>query len=179
MTKRLILRSWRREDAPALYALAKDPRVGPAAGWKPHKSVKESREIIKTVFSVPEVYAVVLRTSGEIIGCAGLMTDKNSNIGLASTDCELGYWIGAPYWGNGYCTEAARALIGRGFEDLAMHRIFCGYFEGNEPSRRVQEKCGFVAHHVERDVMWQELGVKKTQYVTCLSKQDWICNRFI
>ena len=51
MTKRLILRSWRREDAPALYALAKDPRVGPAAGWKPHKSVKESREIIKTVFS--------------------------------------------------------------------------------------------------------------------------------
>ena len=48
-TKRLLLRPWREEDAPALFRYASDPQVGPSAGWKPHASLEESREILRTV----------------------------------------------------------------------------------------------------------------------------------
>ena len=63
-TERLILRPFETGDAADLYAYARDPRVGPAAGWQPHESVEESREIIRTVFSEPGVFAVTLRERG-------------------------------------------------------------------------------------------------------------------
>ena len=60
-TKRLLLRPWREEDAPALFRYASDPQVGPSAGWKPHASLEESREILRTVLSEPGTFAVILR----------------------------------------------------------------------------------------------------------------------
>ena len=72
-TKRLILRHWREDDAEALYKYASDPDVGPIAGWPPHTSPENSLEIIRTVFAAPETYAVVLKDTGEPIGCCGIM----------------------------------------------------------------------------------------------------------
>ncbi len=72
-TNRLILRPWHEEDAEALYKYASDPDVGPIAGWPPHTSVENSLEIIRTVFSAPETYAVVLKDTGEPVGCCGIM----------------------------------------------------------------------------------------------------------
>ena len=60
-TDRLILRPWQESDAEALYKYAKDPEIGPAADWPPHTSVEDSLEVIRTVFSAPETYAVVLK----------------------------------------------------------------------------------------------------------------------
>ena len=60
-TERLILRPWTETDAEDLYRYAKDDRVGPTAGWPPHSSVDNSAEIIRTVFSAPETYAVCLK----------------------------------------------------------------------------------------------------------------------
>ena len=57
-TERLILRPWNESDAEILYEYAKDDRVGPIAGWPVHTSVENSREIIKSVLSAPETYAV-------------------------------------------------------------------------------------------------------------------------
>ena len=73
-TDRLILRSWHDSDAEELYKYAQNPQVGPVAGWPPHQSVEESLEIIRTVFSYPETYAVVLKETGKPIGCIGLKT---------------------------------------------------------------------------------------------------------
>lgn len=174
ITERLILRSWREEDAKSLYRLASDPRVSVEAGWKPHKSPKESLMTIRDVYSQPEIYAIVLRSTGEVIGSVGLMTSHNSNIGLAKADCELGYWIGVPYWDNGYCTEAAAALINRAFDELSMQRVFCSYVEGNKPSQRVQKKLGFYPHHINKNVYLDSFGESVTEYVSCLSKQDWL-----
>ena len=70
-TKRLILRPWQETDAEHLYQYAKDPEVGPPAGWPPHTSVENSREIIKSVLSEPETYAVCLK-DGSPIGSIGL-----------------------------------------------------------------------------------------------------------
>ena len=63
-TKRLILRPWSENDAEELYKYASDPEVGPPAGWPPHTSVENSREIIRTVLSAPETYAVCLKENG-------------------------------------------------------------------------------------------------------------------
>ena len=70
-TDRLILRPWRETDAEALFKYASDPDVGPRAGWPPHKSVEESLEIIRTVFSAEGMWAVELKETGEAIGCVG------------------------------------------------------------------------------------------------------------
>ena len=82
MTERLILRAWREEDAEDLYGYAKSPQVGPIAGWPVHTSVENSREIINTILSAPETYAVVLKSTGKPVGSIGLMVGKKSNIGL-------------------------------------------------------------------------------------------------
>ena len=66
-TERLILRPWQESDAEDLYTYAKDPEVGPPAGWPPHTSVENSRDIIKTALSRPETYAVCLK-NGKPIG---------------------------------------------------------------------------------------------------------------
>lgn len=71
-TPRLLLRPFREGDAAELYDYAKDPRVGPIAGWPPHTSVENSLEIIRTVFSAPNVFAVADRESGRVIGSAWL-----------------------------------------------------------------------------------------------------------
>ena len=72
-TERTLLRPFTEGDAEDLYAYAKDPRVGPIAGWKPHGSVEESREIIRTVFTSPDTFAVVDRETGRVIGSAGFV----------------------------------------------------------------------------------------------------------
>ncbi len=176
-TQRLILRHWRESDAEDLYEYAKDPLVGPIAGWPPHTSAENSREIIKGVLSAPETYAVVLKDTGKPVGSIGLMVGKQSNLDIGCDEGEIGYWLGVPYWGRGLIPEAVRAIIKYGFENLRLTKIWCGYFEGNDKSRRVQEKCGFRYHHTNKDVELPLMGDVRTEHVTCLTKEDWLKNR--
>lgn len=165
-TKRLILRPWREEDAPSLYRYAKDPRVGPIAGWNPHKDEAESLNIIRTVLSEPETYAVILKETGEPVG----------SVGLKGTDGEipeLGYWIGVPYWGQGLIPEAAEALLERAFTVLDKTGVWCGYYDGNHKSRRVQEKCGFTYHHTEWGKRSPITGDIHDEHFSYLSRKDW------
>lgn len=144
-TPRLILRHWREDDAEILYRYASDPAVGPAAGWPPHESIDNSLEVIRTVFAAPETYAIVLKATGEPIGCCGIVLRD----GMAVGEAEIGYWLGAPYWGQGLMTEAVRGLVCRCFDILGQSAVWIGYYDGNDRSRRVAEKCGFTYHHTE------------------------------
>lgn len=72
-TSRLILRPWEETDAASLYKYAQDPMVGTQAGWPPHTSIENSLSIIQSVFSAPEIYAVVLKETQEPIGSIGLL----------------------------------------------------------------------------------------------------------
>ena len=143
-TSRLILRRWADEDAESLFRYAKDPAVGPAAGWPPHTSVKNSLEIIRTVFSEPETYAVVLKSTAEPIGAIGIVSDANR---YPDGEAEIGYWMGKTHWGNGYMTEAAKALVEHGFNNLGLSCLWISHFDGNLRSRRVAEKCGSTYDH--------------------------------
>ena len=133
-TDRLILRSWYDSDAKELYKYAQNPQVGPVAGWPPHQSVEESLEIIRTVFSYPETYAVVLKETGKPIGCIGLKTGNATDLTERDDECELGYWLGVPYWGQGLMTEAAKEMVRHAFEDCGMMKVWVGYYDGNNRS---------------------------------------------
>ena len=78
-TPRLLLRPFEEGDAAELYDYARDPRVGPIAGWPPHTSVENSREIIRTVFSAHNVFAVADRESGRVIGSAGFVGEHRDD----------------------------------------------------------------------------------------------------
>lgn len=172
-TRRLILRPWQETDAADLYAYAKDLAIGPIAGWPPHTSLENSREILKGVLSAPHTYAVVLRETGKPVGSIGLMIGTASNLNINPDEGEIGYWIGVPYWGQGLIPEAVRELVRYGFEDLGLSTIWCGYFEGNEKSRRVQEKCGFIYHHTNQNIEWSLMNDIRTEHISRLTKEAW------
>ena len=170
-TKRLILRPWREDDAEALYEYAKDPHVGLPAGWPPHTSVENSREIIRSVLSAPQTYAVCLRSDGKPIGSIGL---HRNDLAEKDDEYELGYWVGKPFWGQGLIPEAAGELLRYAFEELRMNRIWCGYYDGNVKSRRVQDKLGFVYHHTTEGLELSLLGEIRTGHVMLLTKEKWL-----
>ena len=174
-TKRLLLRAWKESDAEALYKYAQNPNVGLIAGWAPHTSVENSREIIKAVLSAPETYAVVLKETGEAVGSVGIMTARSEIKSAQMTDneCEIGYWIGEPYWGQGLIPEAVNELLRYAFEDLEKATVWCGYYDGNEKSKRVQEKCGFVYSHTEVNKPVPLLNEVRTAHFTKISQQEW------
>lgn len=142
-TERLELRPWRAADAADLYALARDPLVGPAAGWAPHRSEAESAEVIRTIFSAPETYAVTLRDGGRLVGCAGLLFAGAAHLALGASEAEAGYWLGTPWRGRGLIPEAVDALARHAFDDLGLTALWACCFPENGASRRVLEKCRF------------------------------------
>ena len=109
-TERLLLTPWTTDEADVegLYAYAKNPNVGPNAGWSPHASLEESKEIIETLFLPNEVWAIREKESGKIMGSIGLESDRRRE---DVKSLEMGYSLGEEFWGCGYMTEAARAVM--------------------------------------------------------------------
>lgn len=173
-TERLVLRPWAKSDAKSLYEYAKDPDIGHPAGWPAHKSVRDSRWIIRHILSADETYAVCLRDDDRAIGSVGLIKPSQKRVKLSPNEMEIGYWIGKPFWGNGYIPEAARELLRHAFEDLGCTGIWCSWADYNDKSQRVQEKCGFVFHHTEEDVPCKLIGDIRTVRFSYLSKEDWL-----
>lgn len=174
-TERLLLRPWREDDAADLYAVAKDPEVAFPTGWLPHTSVENSREIIKKVLMVEGNYAITVKGEDKAIGCLGY---KKPSASLAcEKDIEIGFWIGKAYWGHGYVPEAAKELIRQAFVDLGYEAVWCCYYEGNEKSKRCQEKLGFKYHHTEKDVYNHLINEMITRVYSRITKEEWMASR--
>ena len=143
-TRRLILRTWREEDAESLYRYASDPRVGVPAGWPPHESVEMSREVIMRFFLPnPHVFAIVPKDSDNPIGCIGLVPEGDEHYVTAHAEREVGYWIAYPCWGKGLTTEALKGFISYCRTELRLESLLITTDSRNMASRRVAEKCGF------------------------------------
>ena len=164
-TPRLRLRPWSDADAPALFELARDPRIGMLCGWKPYEHIDDAHEALSTFLAVRDSYAVTLTSTGELVGSIALRVD---NASAETTIADIGYWIGAPYWGNGHATEAGNAIIDRARE-LGVETIILKYFDGNNASRRVSEKLGFVWKGREDDVEYPLIGKRLTVHRTELT----------
>lgn len=172
-TERLILRPWEESDAEKVYEYCKEDELASPTGFPAHKNVEESLKILKNVLMVPETYALCLKESGMPIGNISLKLAGTSDITDKEDEGELGYWLGKDFWGMGYMPEAGRALIKHIFEDLGMTRLWCGYYEGNEKSKRSQEKMGFRLHSFVKNVDVPLLGIKRNAYVSVLTKEQW------
>ena len=172
-TERLLLRKWTKTDADSLFRYASNPEVGPIAGWPPHKSVEESKDIIKNVFNGAECYAICEKENNIAIGAVELKLNGHTDMTKRDDECELGYWLGQPFWGRGYMPEAARELLRHGFEELGMTTIWCSYYDGNVKSKRVQEKLGFVFHHTCAEVPVPLLNETRVGHTNILTKEHW------
>lgn len=169
-TNRLILRPWREDDAEDLYRYASDPDVGYPAGWTAHTSVENSRDVIRTVFSAPDIFALCLKTDEKPVGCIGF---NRNDLAEDEDEYELSYWIGKPFWGQGLVVEASREMLRYAFENLNMSRIWCGYYDGNERSKRVQEKLGFVYQRRTEGLEVSLLGEIRVGHSNLMTKDRW------
>ncbi|WP_026651655.1 GNAT family N-acetyltransferase [Butyrivibrio proteoclasticus] len=173
-TDRLILRGWLDSDADSLFKYAQDERIGLNVGWEPHKNAAYSRAVIRTILSTKESYAICLKGNGnEPIGSVDLTFADRSVKELSQNEAELGFWVGVPFWDQGYATEAVREMLRYGFEDLELTTIYCGFFTGNHKSERVQEKCGFKYHHTNESVYITMLNENRQEQVNFLTREDW------
>ena len=141
-TERLLLREWNLNDVDDLFDYAKNPNVGPHGGWKPHETKAESMVILQTLFlDKYDSWAMVLKENGKVIGSIGYEQD----VRRIEINCrELGYALAEDYWGRGIMTEAARAAIQYGFEEMKLDMVSIYRSPLNNRSGRVIEKCGFT-----------------------------------
>ncbi len=140
-TERLVLRNYTLADAPAIQRLAGSREVAFNTLRIPHPYPEGEAE--RWIAAHGEgraegeyAFAVTLRDGGDLIGTVGL------HVAPEHDHAEIGYWIGVPYWGHGYATEAAEAVVRFGFETLSLNRIFASHFSRNPASGRVLQKIG-------------------------------------
>lgn len=176
-TDRLILRPLEEGDRERLVALIGDWEVARMLSSVPHPYTEAdfrdflNRQKDKQAAGNQELFALtqVDRPTDGLIGCVGVHLDKDAdNAGTR----ELGYWLGRPYWGKGYASEAARAAVDFAFERLNAPLLESGHIVGNKGSRNVLEKLGFRFTHVEK--LW---CVARARYVdsrrVVLTRRDW------
>lgn len=153
VTERLIIRQWDIKDSEDLYEYAQSNLVGPNAGWKPHTSEDESKEVINMFINNNDSYAIVLKKEDKVIGGIGLH-NKKPDFDLAHLkQAEIGYVLNPKYWGNNYVPEAVKALINYGFIEMNLDLIWCGHFDFNNKSKRVVEKCGFQYKFTRKETL--------------------------
>ena len=148
--ERLTLRAYTMSDAADLQRLVGDRAIAdttlsishPYENGMAEEWIKTHAPRLEDGTSV--TFAVTLTESGALVGTVGLGINKSHD------RAEAGYWIGVPYWGNGYCTEAAREILRFCFEELELQRVFAGHFAGNEASGHVQRKIGMRHEGVQR-----------------------------
>ena len=137
-TPRLLLRAPLLSDAARISLLAGDFDVASMTGTLPHPySEQQAAEWVASVLAGEEGVVFVIERSGALIGCTGYRA-------FGEDHAELGYWIGKPYWGMGYATEAARALILHAFEADVFAYLTVGHFSDNPASARIIAKFGFA-----------------------------------
>ncbi len=147
ITKRLYLRALKPTDLKAFNAYAKKPHIGPAAGWKPHESLEESRKILNMMIHESEVWGITLIDDDTLIGTIGLHVRHFDN--AMANRKEIGYVLDDKYWHQGLMTEAVLKVIAYGFDTLELDEIECGHHKDNLRSKRVIEKTNFIYDHIE------------------------------
>ncbi|HEY9738517.1 MAG TPA: GNAT family N-acetyltransferase [Trichocoleus sp.] len=171
-TERLILRPFSLADAPNVQRLAGEWDIAARTLVIPHPYPDGLAE--QWIRSHPQDFA-----AGNAVNFAITLIDNTLcgaiGLGLVAENqlAELGYWIGKPYWGNGYCTEAARALLKFGFLNLGLNRIQATHYSDNPASGRVMQKIG-MTHEGRRRQHTFRWGEFKDIELYGILKQDWL-----
>ena len=153
-TERLRIRPYSEADIPELLPLIGAKEVAETTLRIAHPyTERDARAFLELVQDPGKMWlAITLRQDGRQIGGIGLRIDEDHK------HAELGYWLGVPYWGQGYATEAARELLRHGFEELKLHRIFATHFKNNPASGNILRKLGMHYEGCRREhlLKWGE-----------------------
>jgi RimJ/RimL family protein N-acetyltransferase len=171
-TDRLILREFVEDDWRAVHAFLSDPEVSRYCPFQPpteEETREEIRKLIDGQRAKPPQYdfALVLRSTGTLIGlCRLTMRPDELRQG------EILYLLNRRYWGQGYATEAARAVLGYGFEELGLHRVYATCRPANVASSRVMEKVGMQQEGHLRRHRWMK-GTWQDSLLYAILEEEW------
>ena len=172
-TTRLILRPFAATDAPDVQRLAGAPEVADTTLNLPHPyMVSDAEQWISShadrlAFGSSVAYAVTRRTDGVVLGAISLM-----EISARDRRAELGYWLGVPFWNQGYMTEAADALVDYGFSQLNLNKITAAHFGRNLASGRVMQKIGMRQEGMQRRHVCKN-GIFEDSVLYGLLAEEW------
>ncbi len=181
-TGRLTLRPWEERDLSDFHAYARVDGVGQMAGWKPHRNLEESGEILSHFIASKKCFA--LEYQGKVIGSLGIEEYNEENFPeLAELQGrEIGYVLSRDYWGQGLMPEAVQAVIRYLFDTVRLDFILVGHFDWNRQSGRVAQKCGFSyvktvdyetrCHTVERSMEYILRRPKEHFMEGCVPEDD-------
>ncbi len=147
LTERIKLRGFKKSDLEDLYKLCTNPKIGPDAGWEPHKSRMQTSKILGNFVRSPEVWAMELREDGRVVGSISFSEDAKRNHPFARV---VGFFLEEELWGKGLMTEAVREVIRYSFEEVGLEVLSVYHYPYNTGSQRVIEKCGFSYEGVLR-----------------------------
>lgn len=170
-TGRLVLRPLAMDDIDQLQVLANDADVARSLASLPYPYTREDAlafiEQARGAMRHAQAFnfAVTRQDDGVLVGVAGL------TVHTAHYTAEMGYWIGSPYWGQGYATEAARALIHFAFERLELHRVYAAHFVDNPASERILQKVGMTWEGTLRAHYWRWGQFHDTHYYGILRNE--------
>lgn len=172
VTERLVLRPFTLGDAPTVQSLAGSREIADTTLNIPHpypdgaaeKWITAHQDIYETTGSIS--WAITMNDSGEIIGCISLVVDRKYE------RAELGYWIAKSHWGQGYCTEAAKAVLSYGFRQINLNRVYAFYLSRNPASGKVMQKIGMrkegeMRQHIKKWNCYEDLqyyGILNSEY---------------
>lgn len=145
-TERLVLRPFKWDDLNDFFEYASVEGVGEMAGWPHHENKDKSKEILSCFIEEDKTIALCLKENGRVVGSLGVefygaedkLTEFDGYKGR-----EIGYVLAKDQWGKGLMAEAVTAVINYLFNEKDLDFLTCGYYDFNNQSRRVQEKCGF------------------------------------
>lgn len=169
-TNRLILRGFLLSDLNDFFAYAKNDKVGPMAGWKPHVSLEESQEILKSFVESTEVWAIVHKKDNKVIGSIGLHNDRkrdNPNTRM------LGYVLSEEYWGKSLMLEAVHAILNYAFNEQNLELVSVYHYPFNKQSGSVIKHAGFKYEGIQRLSTVRFDGVKLDSTLYSITKDEY------
>lgn len=170
-TQRLVLRPLTLADAPTVERLAGEKDIASTTRLIPHPYPPGVAE--HWISSLPELYAKAEMINWGIVMDGGLLLGTiRLTLNPVDNHAEMGYWVGKPFWNNGYCTEAARAVVAYGFDKLDLERIYANYMARNPASGRVLAKLGMVQEGLLRRHR-RKFGRYEDLIVCGITRSEW------
>jgi len=172
-TRRLILRDFEEADWKAVHSYASDPEVVRYVDWGPN-TVEETRNFVRRAIAAQKEqprrnyhFAIVLKAENRLIGACGIFVSNPNN-----REGWIGFVLNRHFWGQGYATEAAKALLEFGFEKLHLHRIFATCDPENVASAHVLEKIGMLREGHLREHKWVK-GKWRDSLLYAILDREW------
>lgn len=172
-TERLILRPWKQTDLDDFFEYASVDGVGEMAGWKHHENKEKSQSILDLFINDDRTFAIVLKDNNKVIGSLGVEKYGMEKVLSEFFDYqgrEIGFVLSKDYWGKGLMPEAVKAVIDYLFNVATLDFLTCGYYEFNNQSKKVQEKCGFKPYR--KLMMETRLGTKEQGILNLLTNPN-------